>query len=43
MFTAAGGPTDVPHVMLEYSVRVMGKYHATNCCESTQNVLGTLE
>ena len=35
MFTATGGPTDLPPVALGYSVGVIGQYHATRNCQST--------
>jgi hypothetical protein len=43
MFTATEGPTDVPLLVLRYSVRVVGQQHATHSHQSTKNVLGTLK
>jgi len=43
MFTATEGPTDMPLVVLRYSVRVVGQQHATNSHQSTKNFLGTLK
>ena len=35
MFTATGGPIDLPLVVLGYSVGAVGQYHATHNCQST--------
>jgi hypothetical protein len=43
MFTATEGPTDVPLVVLQYSVGVVVEQHATHSCQSTKNFLGTLK
>jgi len=43
MFTATGGPTNVPLVVLGYFVGDVGQQHATHSRQSTKNVLGTLE
>jgi hypothetical protein len=43
MFTATEGPTDMPLVVLWYSVGVVGQQHATNSHQSTKNLLGTLK
>lgn len=43
MFTAREGPTNVPLVVLRYSVEVVGQQHATHNRQSTKNFLGTLK
>jgi hypothetical protein len=43
MFTATEGPTDMPHVVLGYSVGVVGQYHAIHNHQSTKDILGTLK
>ena len=43
MFIATEGPTDMPLVVLGYSVGVVGQYHAKHSCQSTNNIFGTLK
>jgi hypothetical protein len=43
MFTATGGPRDLPLGVLGYSVEVVGQKHATHSRQSTKNIVGTLE
>ena len=43
LFTATGGSTDVPFVVLGYSVGVVRQQYATHSHQSTNNVLGTLK
>jgi len=43
MFTATGGHTDMPFVVLGYSVGVVGQSHATHNRQTTKNILGTLK
>jgi hypothetical protein len=42
MFTATGGPTDVPLVVLGYSVGFLGSI-MQHSSQSTKNVLGILD
>ena len=43
MFTATEGPTDMPLVVLGYSVGVVGQQHPKHSRQSTNNILGTLK
>ena len=43
MFSATGGPTDIPLVVLGYSVGGVRQEHATQSGQSNKNVLGYLE
>ena len=43
MFTATDEPTEMPLVVLEYSVGVIGHQHATHRRQFTINILSTFE